>query len=481
MSYNLNDVKATKALYWKYKYEIDLRRELSKREDVKLLNSTEPDMAKKLFAKYLSKAMNISEWDLKSMGTERDVVNVDEIIFPYIKFETSKFQDVLNRFKSLSLSKNDKFEFILNHQGIDITYALGGIHAAPKNKRFDSDDNMIIKSMDFTSYYPHLMFKNGLCPAHLPKDIFLPLYEGFFHERKSIPKKDPRNYILKILLNATYGLTNDEYSFLKDRLITLAICINGQLLLSMLVEKATKIPNSQLIMMNTDGCEIMIPKEYENEYLEICKEIETLSQIPIEYEDYKTMIIYDVNNYLAINIKDKVKCKGKMEFDGMLLDDGKIFHLPLHKNKSHSIIPKAVYEYFVNSIPIEDTIKNHKNIFDFCAGVRAKSTDIKGKAWFELHSIDASSIKKEKLSKTVRYFISKKGKHLFKCYEDGSQAHVEAPLNLGKMKKDWKVTYFNKSYLLENFDEYQIDYSYYIHQAREWVHQIENKNQLSLF
>ena len=50
-----------------------------------------------------------------------------------------------------------------------------------------------------------------------------------YEERISLPKSNPRNYILKIVLNALYGLTNDEFSFLKDRQMTLSICINGQL------------------------------------------------------------------------------------------------------------------------------------------------------------------------------------------------------------------------------------------------------------
>lgn len=470
LSYNLNDVKATKALYFKYKYEVDLRKHLSEREGINLLNSTEPDMAKKLFGKYLSKAMGISNYDLRSMGTDRDVVDVNEIIFPYIKFETEKFQNVLNRYKTLKLKKQDKFEIIVNHQGIDITYALGGIHAAPKNTIIVSNKTHVLKSFDYMSFYPHLMFKNGLCPAHLPADIFLPLYEGFFHERRAIPKSDPRNYILKILLNASYGLTNDEYSFLKDRLVTLAICINGQLLLSMLVEKLTQIPDSQLVMCNTDGAEIYIPRDKEAEYHAICDEMEKLCQIPLEHETYKKLIIADCNNYIGIFESGKTKCKGKFEFE----------NIPLHKNKSHSIIPKAVYEHFVNGKSIEDTILNHKNIFDFCGGVRARKTDKKGASWYELRSISGTDIKKEKLSKTVRYYVSKKGKWLFKCYEDGSYAHVEAPLNLGKMKKDWKVTYFNKAYFLDNFEDYGIDYVFYIHKAREIINNIEVTNQLKL-
>lgn len=168
----------------------------------------------------------------------------------------------------------------------------------------------------------------------------------------------------------------------------------------------------------------------------------------------------------------KTKCKGRFEFQ----------NIPLHKNKSHSIIPLAVYEYFVNGKDIETTIKNHNNIFDFCAGVKARRSDVKGASRYELHSVNGSNILKEKLSKTVRYFISNKGKWLFKVYEDGSQAHVEAPLRLTKIKVDWKVTYFNKSWKVKNIKEYDIDYRYYIHKAKEWVNDLEgNKQQLSLF
>jgi hypothetical protein len=241
------------------------------------------------------------------------------------------------------------------------------------------------------------------------------------------------------------------------------------------------------------------------------------------------MIISDVNNYISIDTKGKSKTKGKFEFHGMDLGGGKKFSLPLHKNKSHTIIPMAVYEYFVNNKPVEETVRNHTNIFDFCAGVRAKKSEGKGQSRYELHSIENEEktytkeekrrilrelgyeefyqkdfyklpnssnmagisiddfkprhnpLVKERLSKTVRYFISKKGKYLMKLYEDGSISHVEAPLKVSKIQKEWKVTYFNKAFKLDNIEEYDIDYSYYIYYAKKWISDIEIKEQLTLF
>ena len=178
------------------------------------------------------------------------------------------------------------------------------------------------------------------------------------------------------------------------------------------------------------------------------------------------------NNYIAIyqDIEKEPKCKGKYEFK----------NIPLHKNKSHAIIAKAIFEYYVNEKPIEETIRNHKNIFDFCAGVKASWSPERGTSHYELHHIEGSEVVKTKLSKTVRYFVSKSNQYLFKCYNDNSIEHVEAPNRKGAIKKDWRVTYFNKAYYPEDFNDYNIDYSYYISKARQWIVNIGDKVQYEL-
>ena len=51
---------------------------------------------------------------------------------------------------------------------------------------------------------------------------------------------------------------------------------------------------------------------------------------------------------------------------------------------------------------------------------------------------------------------------------------------MGKRQKDWKVTYFNKKFEVEDFKDYNIDYSYYISKAREQIYEIEDKSQLTI-
>lgn len=479
LSYNKNDVLATKALYFKYEHEIKLRKSLTELEGVNLMNSTEPDIAKKLFSKYLCKAMGILPSDLSTLSTNRDVVKIKDIILPYVEFKTSKLHYVLKEFEKLELKESDKFDFKINIYGIEWSFALGGLHASIQNSIVESNDEYIIKSLDVVSYYPNLAIRNKWSPAHLPQEIFCPLYESFFERRKAIPKTNPANYAFKILLNSAYGMSNDKYSFLRDRQLTLSICINGQLLLAMLIERLMiAIPDAQLLVINTDGCEIRIPRKYEKLYHQICSEWEKITQLQLEFAEYSKMVQKDVNSYTAFYTNGKHKCKGSFEFE----------NIPLHKNKSHNIIPIAIFNYFKNRVSVEQTVLNHENIFDFCAGVKAsrgKSFDSedskRGASHYELRWLENSELKKRKLSKTVRYFISKKGYSLVKCYENGTEEFVEAPIKEGKIRKFWHVTYFNNYYEVDDFKDYDIDYLYYIIKAKEIIAEFENEEQLNLF
>ena len=49
-----------------------------------------------------------------------------------------------------------------------------------------------------------------------------------------------------------------------------------------------------------------------------------------------------------------------------------------------------------------------------------------------------------------------------------------------KLVKEWRVTYFNKAFYPTNFEEYNIDYSYYISKAKEWINDIQQIGQMKL-
>ena len=96
------------------------------------------------------------------------------------------------------------------------------------------------------------------------------------------------NYVYKIILNSTFGLSNDKNSFFYDPELCMKITINGQLTLMMLYEMIMeRIPNATALMQNTDGVETIIPRKYVDEYMQICKEWEEITNLNLEHDQYE--------------------------------------------------------------------------------------------------------------------------------------------------------------------------------------------------
>lgn len=474
LSYNYNDVYATKELFKRTLDMIKLRIELSKMYNLNLLNASNSKIGSEILLELYCQRTGKYKRDVRSLRTYRKSIHIDEIIFPYIKFKYDNFNSLLDTFKSKIVSSTKgELEFSTTYKGFKFDYGSGGIHGSLSNKIVESDDKHIIIDSDVSSLYPSIAVVNEMYPQHLGREFYEVYKEEIVDKRLAEKRKksngeDYNKAILdgfKEAANATYGKSNDVYSWLYDPLYTLKTTVNGQLMLSMLAEMVMDIEDSKLIQINTDGLTIKIPRNRVDDYYKLCEEWESITKLSLEHAEYSKMIIFDVNNYISVYTNGKYKAKGRCEFE----------NIPLHKNKSYSIIPLAVYNYFVHNISIEDTIYNHTNIFDFCAGVKAKYAPKKGYSHFELHYLSDGELKVEKLSKTIRYFISTKGKYLIKKYQDGSYSQVEAP---EERRKDWKVTYFNKYYKADDFKNYNIDYSYYISAAREWINSFNQQKTL---
>ncbi len=464
VEYCINDVDATHEIYNRSKDLIALRMNLTKEYNINLMNASEPRISKELFSFYLSKELNMEKRELKKLRTFRKVIKLDRIILPCVSFVTPEFNNLLDRFKTVELDPQNikgAFKHSVVYKGVKTHFGLGGAHGANQPGVYEADEDNIIMSSDVTSFYPNLAIKNGWSPAHLPSKQFCTLYEWFFTERKKIPKSNPMNYVYKIILNSTYGLSNDKNSFLYDPEFTMRITINGQLTLMMLYEMIMEaIPDAIPLLQNTDGIETIIPKQYKEKYMEVCKQWEKITNFNLEHDEYKKLILADVNNYIAINLNDKAKCKGRFEFK----------NLALHKNKSKLVIPKAIYEYFVNGMLPEDYLKTNKNILDYCIGSKTNS------GWQVVaDSLEKGEYIQENLQKINRYYISDKGVKLIKRNKnDGREIQLEA----GK----WIQTVFNKVDS-RKWEDYDINEKYYLQAIEKEINNILNVNcnQLSLF
>ena len=471
ISYCINDVLSTKEILQYSKEQIVLRQTLTKEYNIDLYSASEPRISKELFLHFLSNKLEMEKSEIKTLRTPRSSIVIGDCILPYIKFKTPVFQELLKYFQNKTItSTKDGFKYTVNYKGVKTDYGLGGIHGSIDADIYTANPGWTIMTSDVTSFYPNLAIRNGFHPQHLPKKDFCELYEWFFEERKKIPKSDPKNYVYKIILNSTYGLTGDENSFLYDPKMTMQITVNGQLLLTMLYEMLTiAIPEAIPLMQNTDGLEMIIPNNKIETYMQVCKEWEALTQLQLEHDEYSKMIIRDVNNYIAVHKNGKVKCKGAFEWEDLHKKKVAVFH----KNKSFLIIPKAIYAYFVNGIKPEDFIEVNNNIFDYCAGVKSK-----GGWYYEARSVENGEVVCKKLQKIVRYYISNSGSKLVKCNPDGREIQVEAGI--------WMQNVVNNLDATIPFNSYDINKKYYLDSIYKEINQIEKLKsrgytQLSLF
>ena len=230
----------------------------------------------------------------------------------------------------------------------------------------------------------------------------------------------------------------------------------------MLAEALTDIHNLTMLQVNTDGVTVKVPRIYREQVNLVCHDWERTTGLVLEYGYYKKMIIRDVNNYLAVTTDGKAKPKGCFEITPM--QNGAIAY---NKNWSMRIVPKVVQEYYMYGVPIEEGIRDSRNIYDFTIGFRAR-----GDWKIYATGLDKNIKFHDKQQKTLRYYMSRGGVMLTKEHEtDGRIISLEA----GKT-----ATVFNKYFEPVKFSDYGIDYNYYIKEINKIINAVDD-GQLKLF
>jgi len=125
-------------------------------------------------------------------------------------------------------------------------------------------------------------------------------------------------------------------------------------------------------------------KEDVDKYLKICEDWCERTKMDLDHDMIEKVIQKDVNNYIIIQADKKVKSKGAYVKTLSLLDND----LP--------VVNKALKEYLINNVSIEDTILNCNNLIDF-----QKCVKITGAYKYALYGQEKINLK------VIRVFASK--------------------------------------------------------------------------
>ena len=472
IEYCINDVRSTKALLHLSKPLLDVRSSIKSKYGLKCYSYSNTKMGSELLLKLYCDATGQDPREVKQYRTQRGSIPIKDILFPYIQFQSLDFIGFHEMLKDKVITNTKKdFKYTLKYKGYEFEYGAGGIHQCIETGIYKADDRFIIKDLDVASLYPSIACENHMFPVHLGQDFFK-VYKNDLVDVRLAEKRKKEGKDMAIIegfkeaANASYGNSNSQYSWLYDPQYTMQTTINGQLLITMLVENLLiNIPEAQLLQTNTDGATLRFPKEDLVKYEEICKAWEKITNLTLEFADYSAMYIWDVNNYIAQYTSGKTKCKGRFEWEE--LQNHKVTHL--YKNKSHLIVAKALFNYFINDIPPEKYLVENRNIYDYCAGIK-----IKGDWKFVQSCYTPQGMVEKTLQPTLRYYISTKGCKIIKRNtSDGREIQVEA----GK----WLQQEFNL-YQEKKWDDYNVDDSYYLEEIYKEINNITPKiNQLTLF
>ena len=481
--YCKNDVMATYEFYkvtigdtdhplYKGNNQIELRQDIEEEFGIPCLNYSDSKIGDEMIKKFYCQEKNIQYSDLPKKGLFRTEVKVRHCIADYITFQTPKLQEFLKNISKEKLTIKDEFKESVEFYDNVYTFAKGGLHTENKPKIFEADADNIIVDWDVSSYYPAIIINNGKYPHHLGPE-FLRGYKTMFDKRlelKPLAKKDKKIKgivgALKLAVNSVYGKSSDMQSWIYDRQLTMFTTITGELSLLMLIE-AYELADIHIISANTDGVTIKLHNDKVEKMYEINKWWMDLTSYELERTDYAKIIFSTVNDYLAIKTDGEIKKKGDFLTD-----------FELHKNKSARIVPIALEHFFVNDVPVADTIRNHTNIYDFCLRQKA-SKDFH----YEGHSKETKTV----YNKLIRYYVSNTGEKLLKVKNENSDSTA---VDVSQVEAgDWVMHVCNN--LKPNHPLDNINHAYYIERAERIIHKIQlegkkrkviiNPNQMTLF
>jgi hypothetical protein len=427
ISYNRHDVQETYRFYLKTLDAIDLREKLSATYGTNFINANDTKIGKTIFQLELEKQLGRdicfyydSEGKRQPRQTKRKRIAIKDVILPCARFERPEFNMVKDWMSKQVLKDITKDVFtgidepelgdLIHHcdtrkvkgkikslncnvDGFNFVFGTGGLHGCIDPTVVKSCDRKAIVDLDVVSYYPSLAIVNGIYPQHLGSEFCL-IYKRLKEQRMTYKKGSPENAALKLALNGVYGDSNNKFSPFYDPQYTMAITINGQLLLCMLAEKLMQIEGLEMIQANTDGVTIRIDRNRMHELSNVCAAWETITGLELESARYSRMFIRDVNNYIAEYEDGKLKRKGAYEY-----------RINWHQDFSSLVIQKAAEAHLVHGRNIEEFIRNHDDPYDFYLRAKVPRSS----------RLVIRSGKEEKLLRNItRYYVSNEGGRLVK-------------------------------------------------------------------
>lgn len=343
----------------------------------------------------------------------REYVYPDNLDKSVIPTEILEFFDTIH---DESISDDELFKTSLDIVigGMPCTYAWGGVHGSQSKYHEESTDTRVIQNRDVSSLYPTIIEEYQYLSRNVADpELYYQMRKDRIMAKHSGNKQTAKD--LKLPLNTVSGAQENKFNDLYDPLPTRSLRISGQLFLTVLTMRLLNACKSiKLLNLNTDGLMYSVDKDELSLVDGICATWEKETRFELETDDISKVWIKDVNNLLLI------KTNGSVKTVGGYLNYGISEKGAWSINNNMIIVKKALIEYFVNGTPIEDTINNSNDIFDFQIIAKAGSKYSRAYQLVNGEEVPVQKVNRVYSTSDTRYGTIIKVKAV-----DGSKAKIE--------------------------------------------------------
>lgn len=339
VKYCRHDVEQTIEVFMQRKSEFDARMDLLKMFDLPLVYLGKTDAQ-------LTAIILGAERPARPRDDEFDIVPLPCLDLGPYDFIRSWYLDPANQDYSATLD--------FDIAGCPHKCAWGGLHGAIA--KYAGEGYFI--NVDVESYYPAEMIAHELLSRNVrDPSKFKDIRD---HRIELKHAKDPRQKALKLVVNGTFGASKDKFNALYDPRQANMVCVNGQLMLIDLMHKLVRDVGAEIIQSNTDGVLIRMPDGFDggpdafyDRVDDVAYEWEHRTGMGLEFDEFTRVYQKDVNNYVLVAADGSMKTKGAYVKKLGPLD----YDL--------AAVNKALVEFMVHGVPVEDTIAADDDLIDY--------------------------------------------------------------------------------------------------------------------
>lgn len=339
VKYCRHDVEQTIEVFMQRKSEFDARMDLLKMFDLPLVYLGKTDAQ-------LTAIILGAERPRRPRDDEFDIVPLPCLDLGPYDFIRSWYLDTANQDYSATLD--------FDIAGCPHKCAWGGLHGAIA--QYAGEGYFV--NVDVESYYPAEMIVHELLSRNVRDPSKFKSIRDHRIELKHA--KDPRQKALKLVINGTFGASKDKFNALYDPRQANMVCVNGQLMLIDLMHKLVRDTGAEIIQSNTDGVLIRMPDGFDggpdafyDRVDDVAYEWEHRTGMGLEFDEFTRVYQKDVNNYVLVAADGSMKTKGAYVKKLGPLD----YDL--------AVVNKALVEYMVHGVPVEDTIAADDDLIDY--------------------------------------------------------------------------------------------------------------------